>query len=76
MKMIELEKRYRRTMFWKAKLEVVNDNLRDRYQRKPNQRVEMYEDYVAQQKKAMKCLDEKQRDCQEFRAKSMRGVIG
>jgi len=74
-KMEKLGRAFSDTMLWKTKLNVINRDLRIRYESNHKLRVEMYNPYIKQQRMKMKALNEKINECLAFRASSLSVLV-
>ena len=74
-KMEDLEKVFRKTVLWKAKLNAIDSDLKERYERDHKQRVEMYNPYINIQRDAMAILEDKMDECITYRAKDLEKLI-
>jgi len=74
-KMNDLGKVFSETMYWKAKLSIINRGLKTRYESNHKLRNEMYNPYILQQEVVMKSLNAKRDECLAFRSLSMSDLI-
>jgi hypothetical protein len=74
-KMEDLEKVFRKTVLWKAKLNAIDSDLKERYERNHRLRTEMYNPYIKIQRDAMADLEDKMDECIAYRAKDLEKLI-
>jgi len=62
-------------IYWRSKIEVVDQDLKYRYERDHKNRVEMYQPYYQKKEKAMQALEDKIDEYKAFRAESISYLI-
>jgi hypothetical protein len=74
-KMKDLGKAFSETMYWKAKLDVINTNLKQCYEKDHKLRAEMYDPYYHELEKVMVGFQESISKCLEFRALPLQKLV-
>jgi len=75
-RMDELGRSFSNTMLWKTKLNMINRDLRTRYESNHKLRVEMYNPYIQQQQRKMKDLNDKINELLRYRASPLSVLVG
>jgi len=74
-RMEKLGRSFSDTMLWKAKLNLIDRDLKTRYESNHKLRVEMYHPYIKQQQVKMKALNDKINEYLAFRASSLTVLV-
>ena len=74
-RMQALEEAFRRTLFWKAKLISINQDLKNRYDKDHKLRVNVYKPYAEKVRAALLGLENNLKKCIDFRARTVEEII-